>query len=91
MTDEQQLPIPEAATDDPKSVEVLRVWVANGEQHVVIRIDAWKDPGAWGIVLADLAKHVSRALDPAAKDKGALALKRIHAMLNAEFGSPTDD
>jgi len=88
---ERQLPIPGAAKDDPAGLEVLRVWVAGGRQHVVIRIDAWRDPAAWGIVLADLARHVSRSLDPHAADEGAATLERMRLMLDAELRSPTGD
>jgi hypothetical protein len=48
-----QLQIPDRTTDDPRAFEIVRVWVAHGEQHVAIRVGAWKKPGSWGIVLAE--------------------------------------
>ncbi len=56
---EKVLTIPEEAQKDKASFEVLRVWIANQAQHVSIRSGAWEDPFAWGIVLADLARHVA--------------------------------
>jgi len=59
--------------------------------HVSLRVSAWDDPGTWGIMLADLARHVARAY---AQDKGldqAETLNRIHAVLAAKIKSPTDD
>jgi hypothetical protein len=52
---------PPAAREDTRSFEIARLWVANDEQHVVLRTDVWPDPAAWGIVLADLARHVALA------------------------------
>jgi hypothetical protein len=49
------------AEEDPKAIEVVRVWVAKGGQHVSINPFVWKDPEAWGIVLADLAGHLANA------------------------------
>jgi len=61
MAQSDQLQIPEAATQDPKSCELLRVWVANKGQHVSLRAGVWKDPAAWGIMLSDLMQHVANA------------------------------
>jgi len=55
------LTIPPAAQRDKASFEVMRVWIAEQGQHVSISSGAWEDPFAWGIVLADLARHVAFA------------------------------
>ena len=57
MAQSDQLRVPEPARTDAKSFELLRVWVAEQGQHVSLRSGAWEDPFAWGIVLADLARH----------------------------------
>jgi hypothetical protein len=91
MTDSNQLLIPAVAKNDPKSFEILRVWVANHGQHVSLRVGQWKDPVAWGIMLADLARHVA---DSYAQDAGLdklQTLRRIKAGLDAELGSHTDE
>jgi hypothetical protein len=90
MAKTDQLQIPDPANRDPKSFELLRVWVANKGQHVSLRTGVWKDPAAWGIMLSDLMHHIADAyhldqrLDPAA------TLQRIKAGLDAELSSPTD-
>jgi hypothetical protein len=56
----QELIIPPEAEKDPESFEILRVWGANGQQHVIINPNLWDDPATYGIMLADLAHHISR-------------------------------
>jgi Domain of unknown function (DUF5076) len=48
MADRDQLLIPDAAKTDPKSFELLRVWIANKGQQVSLRAGVWKDPAPWG-------------------------------------------
>ncbi|HTW94650.1 MAG TPA: DUF5076 domain-containing protein [Tepidisphaeraceae bacterium] len=91
MADSDQLLIPNAAKTDPKSFEVLRVWVANKGQHVSLRAGVWKDPASWGLMLADLARHVANYYQQAEGLDRARTLQRIKAGLDAELGSPTDE
>lgn len=91
MSDRDQLPIPDAATSDPKSIELLRVWAANKGQHVSLRVGIWNDPAVWGIMLADLAKHVANSYQESRGLDRLKTLQRIKAGLDAELASPTDD
>jgi hypothetical protein len=52
---------PLASSRDKAAFELLRVWVAEEGQHVNLRSGTWEDPFAWGIVLADLARHIVNA------------------------------
>src|SRR5260370_38096135 len=61
MAADKSLSVPPVAQRDKASFEVLRVWIAEKGQHVSIRSGAWEDPFAWGIVLADLARHIALA------------------------------
>jgi len=83
---------PPAATRDKASVELLRVWVAEQGQHVSLRSGTWEDPFAWGIVLADLARHIvnAEALHRKDIDRDAY-LSRILEGFHAEIESPTDE
>ncbi len=75
----RSLPVPSAAQSDAKAFELLRVWVANGQQHVSLATDVWPDPAAWGIMMVDLAKHVASAYQKTSgKDFGEM-LQRIKA------------
>jgi hypothetical protein len=83
---------PPAAIDDAKSFEIARLWVANDAQHVVLRTDVWPDPAAWGIVLADLARHVALAYQRTGDHDVDVedVLERVLAGFQAELESPTD-
>ena len=89
MSIKDQLLIPDAVIADPKSFEILRVWIANKSQQVSIRTDTWNDPAAWGIMLADLAGHIANAFAEKGMPRDQ-ALKRIRAGLEAELNHPTD-
>src|SRR5579875_2224262 len=88
----KQLDPPPAAVRDKASFELLRVWVAEQGQHVSLRSGTWEDPFAWGIVLADLARHIANAETLARKgvDKQAF-LDRLLEGFDAEIDSPTDE
>lgn len=61
MSQKDALRIPAAAMKDPRSMEILRVWIAGGEQHVALAFGMWEEPAAWGVLLADLARHIADA------------------------------
>lgn len=83
------LPIPEAVQRDPDAREVLRVWIAEGGQHVSLQ-STWDDPGAWGLALADLAGHVANAYAEEGKDR-AEVLQKVIQLFEAEMRHPTDE
>jgi hypothetical protein len=92
MGAEKTLAIPTAAQRDKASFEVLRVWIAEQGQHVSIQSGAWDDPFAWGIVLADLARHIALAhtLQNQSTDEDAF-LARLLEGFQAEIDNPTDE
>src|SRR5712691_6939615 len=90
MSESDQLVVPSPAKDDPNSVELARIWVANKGQHVSLRMGVWSDPAAWGILLADLARHVANAYHEDAGLDRRDTLRRIEKMFKKELASPTD-
>lgn len=86
-----QLPVPPIAMDDPRAREVLRVWVADGKQHFALVAGVWKDPGAWGLLLVDLARHAAKAYHEAEGRDSIQVLARIREGFDAEWAVPTDD
>lgn len=92
MASNKYLDLPPAASRDKASFEVLRVWVAERGQHVSIRSGAWEDPFAWGIVLADLARHIAHAhtLQHPETDESAF-VERLLEGFHAEIENPTDE
>jgi hypothetical protein len=92
MATQKFLDPPPAAQRDKAAFELLRVWVAEQGQHVSLRGGTWEDPFAWGIVLADLARHIALAheLQGEVPDKDAF-LERLLEGFNAEIDNPTDE
>jgi Domain of unknown function (DUF5076) len=70
-------------------VEVLRAVIVDGALHVSLR-RAFDDPEAWGMVMADIARHVARIYANEDKFSEAETLERIRSLFNAEMDSPTD-
>jgi hypothetical protein len=84
-----ELPIPSVAAAD--ATEIARVWVDGDQQHLTLRVDVWDDPAAWGVLFADIARHVASALqEEEGRDPGA-TLARIKLGFDAELQRPTDD
>ncbi len=88
MTSLTELPPPLPA--DRTAAEVLRAFVAaDGSLHIAV-LPSFEEPDAWGLLLADVARHVSRAYAADQTCSEPEALKRIQSLWNAEFQSPTD-
>ncbi len=85
-----ELLVPPGAEEDPNAIEVARIWVAKGGQHVSLNPLVWKDPQAWGIVLADLAGHVANAYEQALGLDRDRTMRKITDLLLAELTNPTD-
>lgn len=92
MASHKFLDPPPAASRDTASFELLRVWVAEQGQHVSLCSGAWEDPFAWGMVLADLARHIvnAKSLHRKDLDQGAF-LERMLEGFQAEIDSPMDE
>jgi hypothetical protein len=76
---------PEAC--DKGGVEVLRAVVVDGALHVSLR-RAFDDPEAFGMMIADITRHVGRIY--ADKFPEAQTVERIRALYDAEMDAPTD-
>ena len=68
--------------------EVLRAVVVEGALHVALR-RAFDDPEAWGMVIADITRHVARIYATEDKFPEDETVERIRALFNAEIDSPT--
>ena len=86
-----ELAIPEKVRGDKSAAELIRAWVtASGDVHVTIKTDVWQDPAAYGIVLADLARHIANGFNQSQGKDVVDALRRVVEGFSAEVGSPTD-
>jgi hypothetical protein len=86
----RELPIPPRALVAEDRFELVRVWIANRAPHVSVATGVWKDPAAWGILLADLARHVARAYEETKQMNQKEVLDRITTGLVAELTAATD-
>jgi hypothetical protein len=68
-------------------VELLRAWVVGQELHCALSAGAF-DADTWGVVLADLARHVARALKEQEGKDEAATLQAVRAAFEAELLSP---
>ncbi len=69
--------------------EVLRAVISDGQLHVALR-RAFDEPEVWGILLADLARHIGRiyALETSMREEEVV--EKVWAMFEAEMDRPTD-
>lgn len=91
-----QRPIPAEAREDPNAWEPLRVWIAGQRLHCTMKIGAFEENGvpedvAWGILLADTARHVADALAKAGSRDRDSALAEISRRFVAECAKPSSD
>ena len=70
-------------------VEVLRCAIVDGGLHVSLR-RAFDDPEAWGMLIADVTRHVARIYASEDKFREDETIERIRAIYEAEMDAPTD-
>jgi hypothetical protein len=85
----QGLDPPPMAKLNPAAIEILRVWAAPGAPQQLTLQTCWKDPGAWGLTLVDIARHAARAYEREGKNPDEV-LRRIRELFEAEWSAPTD-
>jgi Domain of unknown function (DUF5076) len=69
--------------------EVLRAAIAEGNLHVSLR-RAFDEPEVWGILLADIARHIGRIYALEASMREDEVVEKVRAMFEAEMERPTD-
>lgn len=88
-------PIPEAALQDDDSVEMLRVWIAAKKLHCSIKVGMYREKSkipeerAWGVILADVARHLAKALESGYGLDSRTAMNAIMKQFNEELAEPT--
>lgn len=93
----KEMPIPEAAQRDPKSTEMLRVWIAEQGLWCSIRVGMYRDmpnvgeEGAWGTILADATRHIADALAKQLGGEPDKTIQLIRQAFLAELDDPTSE
>ena len=80
-----QLAIPPGAATDAKAFELVRAWVAQGELHVSLQMGGFDDPTAWGVVMADLVRHVARFYEEKKRLDPEQTIELVRDAMDAEF------
>lgn len=88
-SNENSLAVPPVANEDCEAVEVLRVWASPGKPQQLTLRTTWKDPGAWGLLLVDVANHAALAYEAEGRDPKEV-IARIRELWDAEWTHPTD-
>jgi Domain of unknown function (DUF5076) len=86
---ERWMDVPQDVAADPNAEDILRVWGTRDGQVFSVRLEHWDDPAAWGMLLADLARHIARSYFEAGLRNQDATLGRIIAGFRAEI--PTDN
>jgi len=68
-------------------VEVLRAVIVDGGLHVSLR-RAFDDPEAFGMMIADITRHVGRIYKDQFPEEQTI--ERIRAIYDSEMDAPTD-
>ena len=82
------LAIPPEALDKG-GVEVLRAAIVEGGLHVSLR-RAFDDPEAWGMLLADVARHIARIYARETAMTEDQVLDRVRSIFEAEMDAQSD-
>lgn len=86
----RELNSPPIADANAEATEILRVWAAPGSPQQLTLRTCWSDPGAWGLLLVDIARHAAQAYEREGQDPEEV-LRRIRELFDAEWESATSD
>ena len=70
-------------------VEVVRAAIVNGALHISLR-RAFDDPEAWGMLIADIARHIARIYAKESAMSEETVLERVRAIFESEMDAPSD-
>jgi hypothetical protein len=70
-------------------VEVLRAIVVDGDLHVALR-RAFDDPDPWGMLIADITRHIARIYGTESNLTPDQVIERVRTIYDAEMDQPTD-
>ena len=63
---------------------------ASGQAQEVVLKTTWQDAGAWGLMLAEFARHAANAYEGEGHNRSEV-LARIRQLFGEEFADPTDE
>ena len=91
MATPDELPLPAEIADATEANEVLRAWILDSRLTCVLHPQAFEDPVIWGMLLADIARHVGHAYEQLQGLDPDAVTEAIAESFAAELAEPTDD
>jgi hypothetical protein len=85
-----ELPTPPDAAANADAMELLRAWVIGEALQCTLRTGAFEDAATWGLLLADVVRHVADALAEHEGCDRAKTMRLIRAAFDAEMNAPAD-
>jgi Domain of unknown function (DUF5076) len=70
-------------------IEVLRAVIVDGDLHVSLR-RAFDNPDPWGMLIADVTRHIARIYATESKLTQDQVIERVRTIYEAEMERPTD-
>jgi len=88
------LVVPPAALRDENSIQMLSAWIAERGLHCTLNIGFFeqqghKEPKAWGMLLADVVKHIANACKEVSGVSTPETVQRILDSMNEELEDST--
>ena len=77
-------------SENTRAMELIRVWLIDGKATCVITPNLWDDPSAWGLLLADVIRHLGNAYSREGHSREAV-IARIKNVFDVEWNAPTSE
>jgi len=90
------LVIPPAAQRDEDAIQMLSAWIAEKGLHCTLNVGVWHAEGrpeapAWGILLADVVRHIAHAIQEEQGVDAPASIQQITQALLQELDEPTSE
>lgn len=88
------LVVPPAAQRDEGAIQMLSAWVAEQGLHCTMNVgmrhaQGRNEPAAWGILLADVVRHLANAIQTERGTSAEVTIDEIAESLREELSRPT--
>lgn len=91
----RSLLVPHSVKGDDAAFEIARVWIGRKKMHVALSVGRYlhagrtDEPAIWGVILADLSRHLARGLwEEFGLDEDE-TLRLLRKSLGKELNKPT--
>lgn len=85
----EELEAPEIS-ENQRAMELIRVWIVDGKPTCVITPNLWEDPSSWGLLIADMIRHLGNAYAADGHDPES-TITRIKHVFDVEWKDPTSE